>query len=79
MVSPDDKPRRDNRADHPGKAKFEPRPRADAAALRDPNRRIDRKRDKPHHGGKAKHDGAGFAGRPFGKKPKKDKKHKKRG
>jgi ATP-dependent RNA helicase DeaD len=68
---PDTKPNRDDKAAYKGKAKFEHQPRADAAALRDPNRRIERKRDKPHHGGKARHDGAGFGKPSFGKKSKK--------
>jgi ATP-dependent RNA helicase DeaD len=74
--SADAKPPRDDKSPNRGQVKFEHHPRADAASLRDPNRRIERKPGKPQHGGKARPGGAGFAKPALGKKSKK---HRKRG
>ena len=66
------KPRHEGKPPYEGKPKFEDRSRG--AALRDPNQRFDKKRDKPPYVAKAKRDGsASFAKPVFGKKPKKNK------
>jgi ATP-dependent RNA helicase DeaD len=66
------KPRHEGKPHYEGKPKFEDRSRG--AALRDPNQRFDKKRDKPPYVAKAKRDGsASFAKPVFGKKPKKNK------
>jgi ATP-dependent RNA helicase DeaD len=70
------KPRREDKPRYQDNPKFEGRSRA-AAALRDPNQRFDKTRDKPAYIAKAKRDGAASFTKPaFGKKPKK---HKNRG
>jgi ATP-dependent RNA helicase DeaD len=69
----DDRPRHEGKPAYAGKLKFEGQSRS-GAALRDPNQRIDKKRDKVPYVAKAKRDGtASFAKPAFGKKPKKSK------
>jgi ATP-dependent RNA helicase DeaD len=76
------KPRHEGKPHYEGKPKFEGKPNFEersrgAAALRDPNQRFDKKRDKPPYVAKARRDrAASFAKPAFGKKPKK---HKNRG
>jgi ATP-dependent RNA helicase DeaD len=67
------KPRHEGKPPYEGRPKFEGQSRG-AAALRDPNQRFDKKRDKPPYVAKAKRDGAASFAKPvFGKKPKKNK------
>jgi ATP-dependent RNA helicase DeaD len=67
------KPRREAKPHFEGKPKFEGQSRG-VAALRDPNQRFDKKRDKPPYVAKAKRDGAASFPKPvFGKKLKKNK------
>jgi ATP-dependent RNA helicase DeaD len=66
------KPPRENRPHDQRKPKFEDRSRG-VAALRDPNQRFDKKRDKPAYIAKAKRGGAASFTKPaFGKKPNKN-------